>query len=464
LRYTDRTWEIGKPPVGYSELQLTVAAVITAVGVYFVLRRVDVRLVLLVSAALLFAVAWRFPQFFILFAKEMVNDKTVVPICSAMGFAHVVKVTGCDRHLIHLLLAPLRYARPLLIPGGVVAAYLVNTAIVSQSSTAATVGPVLVPLVVAAGYSPVTAGALLLLGSSVGGELFNPGAVEIVTLATLTNVPQTAVVGLVRPANLLASITALVVFWRMTVLYERRRVEQGDSVADTVTARPYSVPGFEEEKPEDESEAFRVNPIKAAVPILPLVLLYVFSKIALPPELNLSIQIAAAMLVGTAAAGLVVPSKIGRLPAAFFNGAGFAYTHVISLIIAAFIFTEGLKATGLIDVLTIALASQPLLAVFAAVAVPLGLAAATGSGIAPGVAVMNVLVPIAGSIGVEPMRVGALAAVSAQLGRTMSPAAAVVMMSSAVSGVPAIELLKRVAPPLLAGAAVLLVAGMLDLV
>jgi C4-dicarboxylate transporter, DcuC family len=450
--------------VGYSELQLTVAAVITAVGVYFVVRRVDVRLVLLVSAALLFAVAWKFPQFFVFFAKEMTNAKTVVPICSAMGFAHVVKLTGCDRHLIHLLLTPLRFARLLLIPGGMAAAYVVNTAIVSQSSTAATVGPVLVPLVVAAGYSPVTAGALLLLGSSMGGELFNPGAVEIVTLSTLTNVPQTTVVTLVQPANLIASITGLVVFWRMTVLYERRRAERGDSEADTMAGRSSSVPGFEEEKAEDEAETFRVNPIKAAVPLLPLVLLYAFSWTALPPELDLSIQIAAAMVVGTAAAGLVVPSKIGRLPTAFFNGAGFAYTHVISLIIAAFVFTEGLKATGLIDVLTVALASQPLAAVFAAVTVPLALATATGSGIAPGVAVMNVLVPIADSIGVEPMRVGALTAVSAQLGRTMSPAAAVVMMSSAVSGVPAIELVKRVAPPLLAGAAVLLVAGMLGLV
>jgi C4-dicarboxylate transporter, DcuC family len=451
--------------LGYAELQLVVAVAITAVGTYFVLRRVDVRLVLLVSAAVLFAVAWRFPQFFVLVAKEMVNDKTVVPICSAMGFAHVVKVTGCDKHLVHLLLTPLRYARPLLIPGGIAAAYLVNTAIVSQSSTAATVGPVLVPLVIAAGYSSVTAGALLLLGASVGGELFNPGAVEIVTLANLTQIPQTTVVGLVRPANLLASGTALLVFWRLAVVYERRRAERGDTDSDAPGARSFSVPGFEQEEEhaaeaaDAVNETFRVNPVKAAIPLLPLILLYVFSWIELPAELNLSIQIAAAMLVGTAAAGLVALSKIGRLASAFFNGAGFAYTHVISLIIAAFVFTEALKATGLIDTLTTTLASQPLAAVFASVTVPCALAAATGSGIAPGVAVMNILVPMADSIGVDPVRVGSLTAVAAQLGRTMSPAAAVVMMSSAISGVPAIELAKRVSVPLVAAAAVLLLAG-----
>jgi DcuC family C4-dicarboxylate transporter len=249
----------------------------------------------------------------------------------------------------------------------------------------------------------------------------------------------------------------------MTVLYERRRAERGGSATDEVVARSFTVPGFENEK-EAEShdvEAFRVNPVKAMIPLLPLVLLYVFSWISLPAELTLSIQIAAAMVVGTAAAGLVVPSKIGRLPAAFFNGAGFAYAHVISLIIAAFVFTEALKATGLIDALTTVLARQPLAATFAAVSVPCSLAVATGSGIAPGVAVLNILVPMAGTIGVDPMRIGALTAVAAQLGRTMSPAAAVVMMSSAISGVPVIELVKRVAPPLVAAAAVLFVAGAL---
>jgi len=455
--------------LGYHDFQLAVAAATTAVGGYFVLRRVDVRLVLLVSAALLFAVAWQFPQFFVLVAKEMVNDKTVVPICSAMGFAHVVKVTGCDRHLVHLLLAPLRYARVLVIPGGIVAAYLVNTAIVSQSSTAATVGPVLVPLVVASGYSPLVAGSLLLLGASMGGELFNPGAVEIVTLSKLTGKSEIETVAATQPANLLASITALAVFWFLAYRYEKRRVERGESDPDTATgsrvAGPrLAVPGFEGEEVAEESGEFRVNPVLALIPLLPLALLFLVPKSVLPAELTLTIQIAAAMLVGTAAAGLAVPSKIGRLPAAFFNGAGFAYAHVISLIIAAFVFTEALAVSGIIAALTNTLASQPIAAIFASITVSCSLAVATGSGIAPAVAVMNIIVPAADTIGVDPMRVGSLTAVAAQLGRTMSPAAAVVMMSAAVSGVPALELVKRVAPPLLVAAGLLLLASVLGAV
>ena len=49
-------------------------------------------------------------------------------------------------------------------------------------------GPVLIPLLRAGGLVRRQAGAVLLLGSSMGGELFNPGAVEMRKLAELTGI------------------------------------------------------------------------------------------------------------------------------------------------------------------------------------------------------------------------------------------------------------------------------------
>src|SRR5579872_3304879 len=106
----------------------------------------DVRLPLLLCGFALFCLAGHPAAFVVHFAREMVNDKTVVPICSAMGFAYVLKRTGCERHLILLLLGAVRRVQGLLVPGGIATGYLVNTTIVSQSSTAATVGPVLLPV------------------------------------------------------------------------------------------------------------------------------------------------------------------------------------------------------------------------------------------------------------------------------------------------------------------------------
>ncbi len=77
---------------------------------------------------------------------EMANPATVVPIGSAVGFAFVLRTTGCDRHLVELLLVPIRRVRPLLVPGGIAAGYLINTTIVSQAGTASVLGPILLPL------------------------------------------------------------------------------------------------------------------------------------------------------------------------------------------------------------------------------------------------------------------------------------------------------------------------------
>ena len=109
------------------------------------LRRVDVRLVLLIGALPLFAAAGG-PGMVDMLAKvvlEMSNAATIVPIGSAMGFAYVLRVTGCDREMVRFLLKPLRRAPAFLVPGGVAAGYLVNTTIVSQAGTAAVLGPIL---------------------------------------------------------------------------------------------------------------------------------------------------------------------------------------------------------------------------------------------------------------------------------------------------------------------------------
>src|SRR5918998_1438960 len=110
-----------------------------------------------------------------------------------------------------------------------VVGYLVNTVIVSQTGAAAVLGPVLVPLILAAGMSPVTAGSVLLLGCSMGGELNNPGAVEIVTLSALTGLEPHRVVARVFPWNLWACAPALLAAWCLAMLHERGRP---DALAD----------------------------------------------------------------------------------------------------------------------------------------------------------------------------------------------------------------------------------------
>jgi DcuC family C4-dicarboxylate transporter len=166
------------------------ALALMAVAIVLIVRGWDVRLVLLAAALAIAAVsglnsdnplapvAAVVRQFLATFS----NEKFVVPICSAMGFAYVLRHTGCERHLVLLLVRPLRYIRWLIVPGVVFVGFLVNIPVISQTSTAVCIGPVIVPLMRAAGYSMATIGACLLLGASVGGELLNPGAPELLTV------------------------------------------------------------------------------------------------------------------------------------------------------------------------------------------------------------------------------------------------------------------------------------------
>jgi len=422
---------------------------IILIAIILMFKRIDVRLSLGISAAALFLIAGKLPQLFVLITQQMTNEKTVVPICTAMGFAYVLRITECDRHLTHLLLTPLRYGRWLLIPGGIITAYIVNMAIISQSSTAAIVGTVLLPLLQAGGVMSVIAGSLLLLGSSMGGELFNPGAVELVKLAELTGQPVTTLTVKVLPVNLLASVTALIVFCFLVVILSRKNAA---SVEDTQTDSSVAQSG----KP------LRLNPLKALVPLLPMALLFIVpTLVQLPQEFsNNSVSIAAAMLIAVAAAGLTAPKEAGRLVATFFEGVGFAYANIISIIIVATIFTEGIKANGLIEILTNALTHRPIAAKFASLILSFTLAGVTGSGSAPAIAVMNVLVPVAAKMNLDAIGLGALIAVAAQLGRTMSPVAAVVVMCATLSGQPPLNLVKYVTIPLLSGFVALLVAAL----
>ena len=100
-------------------MQLAVGLLIIAAAVYAILKRVDVRLALLLAAAALGAIGGDLAAVVRKFFLTLTNEQFVVPICCAMGFAYVMRQSGCDQHLVHLLVKPLRRVRVLLIPGAV---------------------------------------------------------------------------------------------------------------------------------------------------------------------------------------------------------------------------------------------------------------------------------------------------------------------------------------------------------
>jgi DcuC family C4-dicarboxylate transporter len=430
---------------------MIIAIVDLVVVTVLIVRRVDVRLVLLAAAVPLFAQSVGLSAMLTKVVEEMANPGTVVPICAAMGFAYVLRITECDKHLIRLLVRPLQRVHWLLVPGGISVGYLANTTIVSQTGTAAVLGPILIPLLRAGGIPAAKAGAILLLGSSMGGELFNPGAVEMRKLAELTGLSGSEVVARSSMQNLLACGTAALSFWALGLLPGRNHLPPGTQPAGALA-----------EQAADVSEP-SINLLKAMVPVLPLVLLFTDSRMgAFSPLRGLEgpAKILAAMLLGIILAAMTSPRTVGQLATAFFDGAGYAYTHVISLIVAASTFAEGINRSGLIAVIVQGLVGWPAAALAVSAVAPWSLAVVSGTGIAPAVSIMEFFVPVAASMHLDPVRLGTVAALGSHFGRTMSPAAAVVAMSSKLAHASPSSLIRQVVVPLAIGGASLMVGSL----
>ena len=425
-----------------------------ALAIYGIFRGLDVRLVLLTTAFTLAGLAGDVTPIMREFLGTFSNEKFVIPICSAMGFAYVLKHTQCDQHLVQLLIRPLKNARIFLIPGVLLVGFFVNIPVISQTSTAVCIGPVVVPLMLAAGFHPITIGSTILIGSSIGGELLNPGAPELNTVAERLGKSPTDVVphlpALVFPHLVLAGL----LFWLFSVRNERRLASI-------------------EPKKNENPVLFRVNFFRAMVPIFPLLLLFLtappLSVIEIPKHWvvdakNMSAYgtrlIGLAMFVGVLIAMIANPRVSQGIPAAFFDGAGYAFANIVSLIVTANCFGKAIDQVGLAGEVGSWIAESASLLHPISAFLPLGFAAVSGSGMAATQSLYELFVTPSHTLGLDPMEVGAMVSTGAAAGRTMSPVAAVALMSAKLTGTNSIQLARRVAPPLIISMVIIVILRM----
>ncbi|HVK18147.1 MAG TPA: C4-dicarboxylate transporter DcuC [Fimbriiglobus sp.] len=469
------------------DLTAWLAVVVIALAVAGVIRGLDVRLVLFLAALVLGGLAGDLAPIVRQFVATFSDGKFVVPICSAMGFAYVLKYTGCDQHLVRILVEPVRRVRFLMVPGVVLVGFVVNVPVISQTSTAVCLGTVVVPVMRAAGFSPLAIGAALLLGASVGGELLNPGAPELLTVSSLTKVPTTGMWQQILPLVLPVLAVSTLVLWGMTAWGERGDPHRKES--GTGTGRGTGAGTGEEQQAgfvplpvPDEP----LNPLKALVPLVPLALLFVTGPplelvsipqrwaVVRPPEapsaavagpaaahaleakkdpVFSSRLIGLAMLVGVGVAALAVPSKAKGCARVFFEGAGYGFTHIVSLIVTASCFGKGIEQVGLADHLGDLIAASPGLLQPLAGVVPCAFAFVSGSGMASTQSLYGFFYYPAVELSQDPVEVGAMVSVGSAAGRTMSPVAAVTLMCATLTGAKPFDLVRRVGPPLVAGLA-----------
>lgn len=409
--------------LGFLILILTFAAIV---------KRYETRMVLFISGLTMAILSGKPLVAIDAFTKAMVNNSLVPIICTVMGFAYVMKVTKCDEHLVQLLAGGIQKMSALLIPGTVLVTFAINLAVPSAAGCAAAVGAILIPTLIKAGVHPAIAGSAVLAGT--WGSTLSPGGTHNPFVAKLANVDVMTVIA----TEITAVITAaVVVALTLTAIAFIRKEHIGNApkLAGEVAAT-------------STEAAFKVNVLKAIVPLVPLIVLVISSKqVGLIPPVSIPL----AMLAGVILGFLVTFKNPQEISKQFFAGMGEAYGSILGIIIAAAVFTKGMELIGLTAALIDVMKNSEQIAAFASAFGPFIIAILCGSGDAAALAFNGAITPHAAQFGFGIIEMGATAQVSGALGRSMSPVAGAAIVCAQLAGVNTLDIAKRNALPTVLG-------------
>jgi DcuC family C4-dicarboxylate transporter len=215
--------------------------------------------------------------------------------------------------------------------------------------------------------------------------------------------------------------------------------------------------GFVKEVEAPKRKELEAPLIYALIPILPIVLLIVFSKIVSFFSVPISIDTTTAMFISLFIAlvfELVRTRDIKAVLASlqtFWNGMGNIFKTVVTLIITADIFAKGLISLGFIDGLLVLAQNIGLGGVGVGIVMTIMIFLASmlmGSGNASFFAFGPLVPKIANKLGVESTSIILPMQLSASMGRTVSPIAGVIIATAEIANVSTLAIVKRNIIPL----------------
>jgi len=399
-------------------MMIGIGAIVVIAVIYLLLKRHESRMVLIGAGILMAIVAGKPMSALDAFAKSMTNAGLITSVCSCMGFALVMKYTGCDKHLVELIGKLLKKMGFLLIPGATIATFIVNIAIPSAAGCTAAVGVILIPILMSAGVHPAMAAAAVKSGTF--GSMLSPGLVHNAVIAKLANVPVTEVISRHMASDVFGMLIAAATLTVLAIVLKENK-------------------GHELETAQISND-FNVKLIYAAMPLLPVIILLLGSTKVVPA---LAMGVPNAMLIGAIVSLLITRSNPTELTKSFFDGMGNAYANIIGIIISVGVFVAGLDALGLVKALIATMLNSTGIIKVAATFGPFLLALISGSGDAATVAFNEAVTPHAAEFGLRAIDMGSMASLAGTLGRTISPIAGATIIAAGIAGVDPMEVCKR---------------------
>lgn len=404
--------------------------------IVLLVKKYESRMVLFSCGFFLCVVAFKPFDAFNAFSTAMKNAKVIEPIVASMGFAYVLKLTECDKHLVYALSKVLKFANgAMLVFGAVIITAIINISITSSSGCSAAVGAIIIPFLMRMGVHPAISACTVFLGTY-GSANLNPGYAQTIIVA---DVSKSSVIDVIHYEAIYFGISALICASLLSLVAVFLKEHKGYIAQDLAN-----------------DANFKVNAIKAIIPVIPVAILIIshiqgvkdyyeqiFSN-KMP-----DIKISYAMIFGSFLAFLVCMKNVKSADVVkkFFAGMGEGFAHVYGIITCALIFVAGLKAIGFVNELIELMKANPNIASFAGNTGTFILALITGSGDAAALSFNQAVTIHANDFGIKPMHLGSAITAVAGLGRSMSPIAGAAIICAGYAKVNPIELAKRNAIP-----------------
>ena len=401
-----------------------IGAIIVLLSFILIVKKVEARAVLIVAGLLMCILSGQeaLAGAFDAFIGQLLDDGMVPTIVFASGFSALMNHLDCTNHLVHAIAKPMHKLGFFALAFSTLATCLVNAAVPSASSTSVAVGSLFIPILMSLGYSPATAASSVLLGTF-GGNL-NPGASLTAQVAEITGFSTTEVWFYMLKAGGIIVVVAMIV----------------SVVSDKVFASISAKHGQQAQiDPVEIGDDFKVDPLKAICPLIPIVLILI-GVTGLLPDLPIPVW----MTVGAIIAMVIDHKNTNTSIKKFFGGAGNAFGNIITLLGAAGLFTYGIEAIGLTSVLISVMENSASVARISSVGIPVVMGALTGSGNAATAAFNGAILPHAAELGFNPIHMGAAAAISGAFGRFMSPVSgACIICAGYANNIDTMEITKR---------------------
>lgn len=447
---------------------ITIALIVTTIVGYFIMKKYKPQTVLLTAGIFLMILASLFNTgsiladgkttgfwFFDIF--EYIKDifatdasGTGLIIMAVGGFAIYMDYIGASSAMVSLCIKPLKKinAPYFVLALSYVIGQALNIFIPSAAGLSVLLMATLFPVLVELGVSRLSAAALV--GTAACLDLGPASGASNMAAQTAGLEPMVYFVQYQLPVATIVVIVIAVLHYIV-----QKKADEKLNIAESDVKN-------ESKKSKD------VPKVYAMLPLIPLVLLFVFSKLLIK---SISMNVITAMLLGFAISMIFElirykgkTKEVFKSIQVFFDGMGNQFSTVVTLIIAGEIFAKGLQAIGAIDIIIEICKNTgfgPIPMTIVMVAIISICSIVMGSGNAPFYAFAALAPTVAEAFGISTVLMVMPMQLASGIARSISPITSVIVVVSDSAGLFSMDVVKRTAIPMIGGLIALLASNFL---